>query len=380
MEQFLRRVEVIPPEETDDSGAIIENVPRRNALFEMACCNFLQGLPRLRVLHFLNVNFNPVAVDSELFRALSIALRGVVSLDIKGDGRNFPLHILANCSRIKTLKLDLRNLAVNGAGTPPSNWLLEPNGAAASPTTVDLHHGNDVGLRLFGKVFTTQPARFSFRMLRILQLDYCEIAAFTREDLAHCRPGDHIPPVSWDGGSSTQLASAILRNAGEALEKLVMIVRLLDQGNSFISTKDMAGICNLRTLVVILFIRPSYLLTVLGPRDPWLERLIQSLPSPEKLERFRLQYTVCLEAEDDEAVLRTLRDAMHESLDKLLFRGDGFFNLKSFEFEIELFKKGRRLSPINLSHPLADFFPSISTRGSDLRSSIRVTMHPFRQV
>ncbi|KAJ3566692.1 hypothetical protein NP233_g6840 [Leucocoprinus birnbaumii] len=272
----------------------------------MVCYRFLQRLPSLRVLHFRNVSFDSVAVDSELFEALSIALRVVTDLSIEGDAGGFPLHTLANCSTIETLELDLQCLAINAAGTSPSNWLLERYGAATSPTT---------------------PVEFSFIILRALQLEYREIAPFTREDLARCRPGGFIPPVSWDGFSSaTELAGAILRNAGEVFDKLVMMVELLDKGNSFVSTEDMANICNLRTLAVVLSMRPSYFGTV-SSHERWLETLVEILPSTRKLEDFRIQYTARLETdEDEEAVLRTVQ---------------------SFESEINLFKKGRKSPAVN---------------------------------
>ncbi|KAJ3562601.1 hypothetical protein NP233_g9467 [Leucocoprinus birnbaumii] len=381
MEKFLRRVRVTPLEETDGSGTVIRNVPRRNLPFEMVCCRFLQRLPSLRVLHFHNVNFDPVAVDSELFEALSIALKGVTDLSIDGDARGFPLHILANCSKIKTIELDLRCLVVNAAGTSPSKWLLEQYGPTASPTTLRLHHGDDVGLGRFGKIFTMQPAKFSLRMLRTLQLEYREIAPFTREDLARCRPGDFIPPVSWDGlSSTTKLAGIVLRNTGETLEKLVMMVELLDKGNSFVSTEDMAGICNLRALNVFLFVRPSYLGTKQPPKDCWLETLLESLPSTKKLEDLRIRYTVHLEANDDEeAVLRTIQTAMCRSLDPLLFGNGKFLHIGTFEFGINLFKKGETLT-MDLPRHFMEFFPSIGTRGPDLDYSIDVTVHPFREV
>ncbi|KAJ3563257.1 hypothetical protein NP233_g9057 [Leucocoprinus birnbaumii] len=298
----------------------------------------------------------------------------VTDLSIDGDARGFPLHILANCSTIETIELDLRCL-VNAAGTSPSKWLLEQYGAAASPTTVHLHHGDDVGLGRFRKIFTMQPAKFSFRLLRTLQLEYCEIAPFTREDLARCRPGDFIPPVSWDGlSSTTKLAGAVLRNAGAALEKLVMTVKLLDARNSHISTEDMAGICNLHTLGVTLSIQPSYFLAAPELKDIWLEELIQSLPSTEKLEHLRLQYAVHLQADNDEAIfLRCLRKAMRGSLDALLFGNSKFLQLETFELKIDLFKKGQRSSAANRRHRLRDFFPSIN---SDLDSTIHIAMHP----
>ncbi|KAJ3556217.1 hypothetical protein NP233_g12027 [Leucocoprinus birnbaumii] len=396
MEECLRRVQVTPPEETYDSGTVIRNMPRRKLPFEIVCCRFLQRLPSLRVLHFRNVSFDPVAVDFELFEALSIALKGVTDLSIDGDACGFPLHILANCSMIKTIELDLRCLVVNAAGTSPSKWLLERHGATASPTTVRLHHGDDVGLGRFGKIFTMQPARFSFRLLRTLQLEYREIAPFTREDLARCRPGDFIPPVSWDGlSSTTKLAGTVLRNTGEALEKLVMMVELLglcllflerwvaplielDKGNSFVSAEDMADVCNLRTLAVVLSIRPSYFGSARSPHERWLKTLVENIPSTKKLEDLRIQYTLHLGANDDEeAVLRTIQSAMHRSLDLPLFGSSGLYNLKTFEFEINLFKKGRRFSATSQRYTLTELFPSINTSGySDLHSSIGIFMHP----